>query len=120
MDAYQEHVARRRQREAATAALPSAVPGQVEPGPTPEPERGVNGWAVFWAAALAVWLAVAVAFVAADTSDPETGDVLAPILVSWTGIWAFGALGLMFVGLELTDPAPSPPNQNQLLATRTG
>jgi hypothetical protein len=73
MDAYQEHVARKRQREAATAALPSAVPGQVEPGPTLEPERGVNGWAVFWAVALAVWLAVAVAFVAADTSDAETG-----------------------------------------------
>ena len=75
MDAYQEHVARKREPEAARAARSRAVPGPVKPRPRPEPERRVDGWAVFWAVALAVWLAVEVVFIAADTSDPETGDV---------------------------------------------
>lgn len=113
MDAYRDHIARRRAREAARG-----VPAPVETRSSPEPRRGMNGWAVFWAVALGVWLAVTAVFIAADTSDPESGDVLAPILVGWTGLWVFCALGLMFIGLELTDPAPSPPNQNQLLATQ--
>ena len=92
----------------------------MEPIPWPEPERRVNGWAVFWAVAPAVWLAVTVVFSAADTSDPESGDVLAPILVGWTGLWALCALGLMFIGLELTDPAPPWPTQNQLLQRQNG
>ena len=80
-DAYQSYVARRRERAAGRSAPSWAVPGPVEPIPWPEPERRVNGWAVFWAVAPAVWLAVTVVFSAADTSDPESGDVLAPILV---------------------------------------
>jgi hypothetical protein len=120
MDAYQEYVTRKREREAATAAPSRAASGQVEPGPRPEPERRVNGWAVFWAVALAAWLAVTVVFIAADTSDPESGDVLAPILVGWTFLWLFCVVALAFIGLELTDPAPSVPNQNQLLATQNG
>jgi hypothetical protein len=113
-DAYRDYVERRRVAERTLAAERALAATR----PRPAPERKGNGWAAFWTISVLVWLVVTAAFVAADPSDPESGDVLAPILVGWTFWWLFCALALAFIGLELTDPAPSPPNQNQLLATQ--
>jgi hypothetical protein len=63
-----------------------------------------------------MWLVVTAAFAAYVGGE----EILFPVLAAWTVWWAFGTLGLTFIGLELTDPAPSVPNQNQLLATQNG